>query len=338
MKTQLQRPKDLVQSVRHYRPTRKTYVFLVCIAVSTFIWFLIALSKDYTTFVEFPVQYINAPQGELVTNDLPDNITMEVSSHGFGLVSLLWFSNKTLDVDLSGLRFLGKEGAERRTYVVTSDLVDQFSSQFESSVALHQDRIFPDTIHVSMSDTVTKRVRVNLDLDLSFKPQFAQAGNISVNPPTVDVFGPRSILDTLTSLSTESVVLQDISEDQSFTVGIKTPASLLEYELDYPEILVSVPVDRYTETSVMVPVQSKNVPEGFKVTLHPDSIEVRCLVAMGDFSRVKQDLFDAVVELPDTSELSNRMRLRIQLRNNAEFVELIDFSPQRVEPFIRSLQ
>lgn len=309
----------------------------MCIAVSTAIWFLIALSKDYKTYIDFPVTYVNAPDDQVIINELPDRIAIEVSSHGFGLLSYSWFSSKTIAVDLSGLKTKTR-GENTHQYVVTKDLVNRFSEQFDGAVVLHNDRIYPDTIHVLLSDTITKKVAVELDLDLSFQDQYNLSDDIQYFPTAVYIHGPRSVLDTMTMLKTQHIKKLGLNESASFTVGFALSNELKDVEFDQPEVLVKIPVDLFTERSQKVGVQALNVPDGYEVRLFPDSIEVQYLVGLKSYSTIDRHMFSAVVELPDTSELTNNMRLRVRLLETPEFVDVIDYEPKRIEPFIRHNQ
>ena len=61
--------KDLSQ-IRSYlkiaklKNDKQVIVFMVCLLIATSLWFLNALSKDYTTIVSYPVKYINPPKNQ----------------------------------------------------------------------------------------------------------------------------------------------------------------------------------------------------------------------------------------------------------------------------------
>jgi hypothetical protein len=337
LKGSLQNTEQFFRSISSYRPDRRAYIFLVCVAFSTIIWFLIALSKEYTTYIDFPVEYSNAPTDQIITNQLPGHVSLEVSSHGFGLLSYSWFANKTITIDLAHLNVRNR-GVTTHSYIVMRDLINDFSEQFESSIELHKDRIFPDTIHVMSSDTMTKKVAVHLDAVLTFEPQHNLSKETQYLPRAVFLHGPKSMLDTMTLISTERLFLPNLKESQSLSVPLLLSDQLGLVTIDQPEVLVTIAVDMFTEREMRVHLKTNEIPPGFSVKLHPEYITVKYAVGLSNFNQVSAKMFRAVVELPDTSELTNSLRLRVELVQTPDFIEVIDYKPKRVEPFIRRIE
>ena len=61
---------------------QKILVFLFFVALSALIWFFNALGKDYSTYISFPVRYINFPSGKVLTNDVPGRLLLKVNAKG----------------------------------------------------------------------------------------------------------------------------------------------------------------------------------------------------------------------------------------------------------------
>ncbi len=61
------------------------------------------MSNDYTTDIDFPVQYTNPPSGQILTNTYDTIVTLKLSSRGFDLLNLQFFeSTKPIQINLSG--------------------------------------------------------------------------------------------------------------------------------------------------------------------------------------------------------------------------------------------
>ena len=61
----------------------KLYVFLVCLAISIFIWLLIVLSKNNIETIDYPITYSKPPDNLVLTN-VPDSLlSFRLSSSGF---------------------------------------------------------------------------------------------------------------------------------------------------------------------------------------------------------------------------------------------------------------
>src|SRR3954471_15704401 len=69
-----------------FRLNRRVVTFLFCVLLSLFFWLLMALSKEYTITVSFPVSYSNFPEDKLIANHLPETIDLQLRSSGFSLM------------------------------------------------------------------------------------------------------------------------------------------------------------------------------------------------------------------------------------------------------------
>ena len=80
----------------------KTFVFLVCLALSSFLWFLNALEKHYTDHISVPVRYMNLPKNKNLVGKLPSKFELTVDAFGYTLLQhklRLAFSPVFLDVN-----------------------------------------------------------------------------------------------------------------------------------------------------------------------------------------------------------------------------------------------
>jgi hypothetical protein len=73
-------------NLKKLRQDKRVIVFLGCLAISTFLWFLNALSKDYETTLIYPVKYVNLPDKRFLANDPPSNLELTIQAHGFTLL------------------------------------------------------------------------------------------------------------------------------------------------------------------------------------------------------------------------------------------------------------
>ena len=64
---------DFFKSVFSIQFKEKVFVFLICLGLSSFLWFLNALDKHYTDRISVPVRYINIPVNKKSSGPLPKN-------------------------------------------------------------------------------------------------------------------------------------------------------------------------------------------------------------------------------------------------------------------------
>ena len=88
-------------------------IFLVCLLLTSVFWFLNAFTKDYSTELNYPIKYVNLPEHEIIVNDLPRFLAVEVNGFGFKLLSFYIFGSlDSVDVDYStGIKKYRKGGS-----------------------------------------------------------------------------------------------------------------------------------------------------------------------------------------------------------------------------------
>ena len=65
---------------------KQLLIYLFFLVVAICFWYLNALSKDYTTVVNYAVKFTDFPKGKVLVSDMPDKIGLKVK--GFGLTFL----------------------------------------------------------------------------------------------------------------------------------------------------------------------------------------------------------------------------------------------------------
>ena len=65
---------------------KKLLIYLFFLVISIALWYLNALSKDYTTFVQYKVQYENFPKGKALISELPEKLSLKVKGLGFSVL------------------------------------------------------------------------------------------------------------------------------------------------------------------------------------------------------------------------------------------------------------
>ncbi|NOX86927.1 MAG: hypothetical protein GXO86_13350, partial [Chlorobi bacterium] len=172
-----------------------------------------------------------------------------------------------------------------------------------------------------------KTVPVSPDLSLEFKPQFDLYEEPSVTPSKVKVFGPPSILDTLTGVSTQHLVLKNVYTDRKIDVGILNPApGQLQFD---PEIVsVSFRVEKFTESSVEIPIDLSRVR--LKIKTFPAIVKVNFKVAQKDFNNVQTNQFNVV---PETEGVNLRevQELHLVIEKKPDFIRNVWLNPTDVE-------
>ncbi len=305
---------------------KKLLVYVFFVGIATIFWFLNALSKEYTTNVNYPVRYVNLPKSKVLTNELPSRLTLKVTAFGFDLLryklSTAFLSNP-FDVNRYTNNRLENESI-KKYHLLTSQITNRFEKELSSSIRLQS--ISPDTIVFELSPILEKKVPIQLNISNAFEQQYMLGGEISLSQDSVVVKGPSSILDTIFKVETELLVLSDLDKTVKKNVDLKEKKGI---EFLQKKIEVTVPVEQFTEAKKTVLIRANNLPDSLVIRLFPRDVKVSYFVGLKRYDNVSADHFDFVVDYKQTLSTESN-RLAISLIGKPTFVSNVRFYPQDV--------
>ncbi|MFO7922286.1 MAG: hypothetical protein R6U58_01165 [Bacteroidales bacterium] len=308
-------------------------VFLFFLVVSAIFWFLSALGRQYTTSIEYPVRYTNFPENMVMVGELPSNLELTVNSHGYTLLRY-YISRRLLpiifDVNSFSLNRLPDTNT-RNFYILSSVAANRISGQLGADIEILDIR--PDTLFFSFTDMVSRKLPVKPVYDLQFERQFMIKGSIAVEPDTLIVSGPASVIDTMEFVPTRTLRLTGVNEP------VRRDLDIPEIDmLDFSEnsVSVTIPVEQFTEAGLKVPVEPLNLPDTLTMKTFPADITVSFMVALTDYDRVNPSQFLAVADYK--SPAPGNGRLEVRLVRHPEFIRSPRFYPRTVDYIIETVE
>lgn len=311
---------------------RKILLFLFFVLLSTVFWFIRALGNHYESVVEYPVRYTNFPEGKQLAADVPDKLTLTINATGFTILKSKLNLN-LIPVRFDVASFLLNNTGDDMFFVVTQSVRNILSSELNDVTILD---IYPDTLYFRLTDINIRKVKVNPVLDNDerfFSPQHMQNGEILVDPDSVVVSGPAYLLDSLTVVNTEPVMLSGLTDTTEVT------ADLIDKEgLAYSQsrVRLVIPVDRFTEVNASLPVTGINVPEGSELIPIPGQVRISYKVSLSNYSNaVNTKSFMLHIDYNDIVTNGNRPWLKVFLSDTPVYINDIRLNPAEIEFLIR---
>lgn len=310
---------------------RRILIFALCLFLATALWFLDALSKDYTTTVSYPVKYVNPPQNMFLTSNPPAKFQLKVNAHGFSLLRhKLSLSSSPVILDLTTIR-QEEDGFGNIVTVRTQNLISRISEQVSGEITITD--IAPKVLTLIYDSLESKTVPVEANIKTDFKSQFFQKGPATFSPESVQISGPSSVLDTLQSLKTEFAEIKGIDSDVEKSLKIIQPENI-----DIPNKMlkttIRIPVERFTEKKISIPVHVKNKPEGTSIKLFPAEVEISFLVGMSVYEDITASDFRAYVDYNQADY--DTETLEINVESKSLYIQKLRISPQAVEFLIET--
>lgn len=312
------------------RTRNQLYIFLICLAIAVFVWFLIKLSKNYSATLHCSVYYTQVPADKVLVHRSDSVIRLRVRATGFGMLSLRHrYRNLEAAIDLSQIPLKPYQNG-----FIASVKTNRLLQQIGAGVGLENnlERISPDTLYFRFEDRKVAKlpVVINNHIAMTFQKQYMLYDSISYTPDSVMVSGTQQQLSDLQSVSISPVELSGLSSPVELTLPLqKLPGGVF---VDTDSIRLSIPVAQYTESAMMLPVEQLFADSLQQIRTFPDRVEVSFLVALHDYPSLSPQMFQAGVNLKE--EQDKNSRLKVHLNRYPPYIRNVRISPAEVEYII----
>lgn len=307
----------------------KLWIFIACFILAGMMWTFTELTKEYTTDVKYKLQFVNVPENLMLVDQGDTILTVGITAQGFELLEALYLKkNKSLEIDLSELRIKPEEHGFS-AFLPTNKLLVQIGSQLSNDEPPVY--VKPDTLYFRFAEVNKSKVPVNLEIDLSFSPQYGLFDSIKYEPHFVAVSSIKNITDTLKSLATVRTGITDIDSSFSILIPIRKPYRSSLIKLSEDSVRVSVKVARFTEKEISVPVNVKGIQN---VKIFPENVTLKCLIPMQLYKDINSSMFEVSIEPSATQSGSNK--LKVKTGHIPPHCRILSVEPQEVEFLILS--
>ncbi len=315
-------------SLEKIRNDRRIVVFMVCVLIATVLWFLNALSQDYSTTVSYSVKYTNPPGKLFLANNPPSKIDLKVDAHGFTLLRhKLSFSYSPIVLDLTSI---AKDGEQEGNLinVRTEDLIRLVSQQVSSEIKVTD--ISPKIITLLFDSLYTKSIPLKADVNIDLKPQFFLTGSVIVEPDSVQITGPAAIIDTVNIVKTKTVNFEKLGNEVELAVDIVHPDKTT---VSPEKANLKIPVERFTEKEFKIPLEIRNKPEDINFKIFPSEVSISFLIGLNNYEDIRSTDFQLFV---DYDSINTSETLEVYVSKKPDFIQLLRISPPSVEYLIET--
>src|SRR5690606_27094547 len=119
----------------------------------------------------------------------------------------LSINREALFIDFSQSHSFNKTG---RYYVLTTTLRESIVEQIDAGLDIID--IKPDTLFFQTLPWISKEVPVYVNGKINFQKQYTSIGDLVVTPSKVILSGPKSYIDTVSKIFTDSLLLSNVND------------------------------------------------------------------------------------------------------------------------------
>ncbi len=300
---------------------RPVLTFLLFLVLSAGLWLLIKLSEDYTTQTTFRMTLGNVPTDQWIATP-EQSVKMSLNIDGFHTLrhSMIREAKRTIEISLDEVPYRLEGGT---TYSFSSQYVAEKVAQ-RLDVSASDVTVNDAKIYFNMEPLQSKVVPVEFCSDLVMQRQYGVYGIPVLDPATVTIYGSRAVLDTVRAVKTVRLSKTNVSESFTETVALNLCDDKIHSNT--PSVRVAVDVEKYTETDVQVPIE---IADGHRVRFFPETMTVKCLVAIRDYANLTPEGFRVAV---DTAQFNARKPLLdVKLVAYPNGVQVLETRPEKVE-------
>lgn len=302
---------------------RRLSAFFTCLVLAALAWLFTNLSNPYTFTVKRVISYKNIPQKRAFHSLQSDTVAVTVNGTGWQMLfSKMNDDNRALNVDLHSL--------ETNNYVSLNSQIRQVSINGE----VHDVVSFnPDTLYFDFLNRSVKRVPIKLVSDIKYQKQFAQSNNSIIKPAYVTLDGPSNRIDKITEWQTDSLSADKVNETIRTKIGLQPPN---EGNITvYPKAVdVIVPVDEYTEKTLLIPVKLLNNTDYYNVKIFPQKVKVTFLTSLKRYTEIDENFFEADADL-DLWKNHGYSTLPVKLTRMPSFCRIISVNPPNIDFIVK---
>ncbi len=308
---------------------KRIIVFAVCLLIATTLWFLNALSKDYSTTISYPVKYINPPARQFLASQPPNKFELKVNAHGFTLLRhKLSLSFSPIVLNLTNIT-RNIEPNSNGYQIDTNALTRRISDQVSSEITIIN--ILPDAFYIKLDSLITKMVPLKTNIEYNFKPQFNLKEPVTIKPNQIQITGPGTVLDTIYYLTTDYKKFDNLDADIIKTLKISHPEKIT---IKPEKAELNILVEKFTEKEIKIPIQVRNLPANKNLKLFPSEIKLTVLIGLSEFDLINAAKFEVIVDYNNIkADVEN---LEISIDKKPAGVQILKFTPLNVEFLIET--
>ena len=312
-----------IESFLELIPSKGRFLFFLFFLFLSFaFWTSTKLSNTYTVEESFSIKWINIPEG-IIPSSKNQQINTSISASGIEIL-IYRLINKSINIALSDADFWDEKGQV--------DLLGQeffIQKQFSENIKLKL--VNPLLLEFKFSRLEEKVLAVVPQIEINLRAGFLIDSPLKITPDSILIRGPKSILDTLKSIQSESIIVNDLYGGFSKKVSLQ---SIPEIQFSESKATIEIGVSRYTEKEFLLNVEVINLPFGTRVKLFPPKAKVTATLPLSLLRTLNASDFNLVVDYNNIFKEGEK-KLDLIMIGLPSSVKKIILKPKKVNFLIR---
>ncbi len=273
----------------------KTY--LIFLGFTSFLWLALQFSKEYNQELEFKLHYTNNDINKVVLDDSDKEVTLQLEGSGLQLLKFS-FLEKTIDIDAKEATAL----SNTRLFLTGKKLkkVLEEAINYKGKIS----SISKDSLFISYDLLAEREVDIKVKSNLKFQPGYQSLKGVQLENSKVKIIGPTKMLEQISSITTESLVLSSLSNSQEGKLNLDLNDLPEGVSTEFDQVTYSLEVEKLTEGTFKIPIVLKNSNKELLIQIFPKEVDVIFKVALKEFSKIKATDFKVEANFDERGDKS----------------------------------
>jgi len=302
-------------------PWKKILTFSFFVLLSAIFWFFQIYRENFNATYTIPLKYINIPDSIIFDTNLPSDIQVTVRDNGLSMF-VYHFSNKkdTLEIDVTtALGTLPTNVLQGTSYqqLIKSKLL------VSSNIVVYE----PNYISFNYTALQHKKIPVIFDGQIFLSAGYLLDGEIKPVPDSIIVYGSSNALKGMNYAYTTDDTIKNFASKEPLFYSLKK----MENIKFVPErVQINVPIDKYTEKEIYIPIVCYNLPEDLDIRFFPSSIRASFWVGLSNYSEIDDEDFKIEFDYNELMGLQQTV-VPVRLTSYPDYIQNLAITPTEVE-------
>lgn len=249
---------------------RNFRLFLVSLVIACLVWVMHTFALEYSATIPCTVRVNTSLKGYAPSAVSAETVLLRGRASGFYILRMRKTGRKPVELDITvePRHFKEVPDADHTFTLPVTELRERLGEQLGDHFAI--DFIDVEQLTFTFEPQSFVKVPVVASVDLDFRPQYMQVGEVTLRPDSVLVYGAVKELQRITQVRTRPVTARKVDKTLQGYVGLES-VSGLRFEID--RVWYDVEVDRYVETAMTLPVTVVGTPRGRTLIVLPSQVQ-----------------------------------------------------------------
>ena len=238
---------------------------LGAIFLALLLWFHVITDRSHEHVFSCDLKVVNIPDNLIVYEEIPHEVKFSVEGRGKTLIRLFLSQREELIIDGTNFR------ARDINYQIKPEEINLHIENLEV-----KEIISPQVLKIKLDFFRKKKVKVIPQIVINPDDEFLFFGDIKLQPEEVEVAGPRRFVQTISSVLTESKVIEGARQPVSESVNLIPPEGF-NVRCEPKKVNFFANVQHGIKREMIVKVANLNSTSGKNIIVNPDHVNLTLL-------------------------------------------------------------